>query len=78
MKFIDDLLNRYSLENLSRQQYINLLVIQELYRQQLEMCKKNEFRTEDRIVSISQPHVRLMLEGKHQQQWSSEQNYQSV
>ena len=49
---------------LSRRMYRNLLVIQELYRQQLSMYKNRSNTISDRIVSISQPHVRPMVRGK--------------
>lgn len=49
---------------LPRRDYKNLLVIQELFRQQLEMYKKRTHRIEDRIVSISQPHIRPIVRGK--------------
>jgi hypothetical protein len=49
---------------LSRRQYKNLLVSREVYRQQLEMYETNTHRVDDRIVSISQPHVRPIKRGK--------------
>ena len=49
---------------LSRQQYKNLLVSRELYRQQLEMYETDTRRVDDRIASISQPHVRPVKRGK--------------
>jgi len=49
---------------LSRRQYKNLLVARELFRQQLEMFENNSQRVDDRIVSISQPHVRPIVRGK--------------
>ena len=49
---------------LSRKEYKNLLVIQELVRQQRVMYVNREHRIEDRIVSISQPHVRPIVRGK--------------
>jgi hypothetical protein len=52
------------LTSLSRQMYKNLLVCREVYRQQLEMFEKNSKRVDDRIVSISQPHVRPIKRGK--------------
>jgi len=39
-------------------------VIQELYRQQLLMHKNRSHQVEDRIVSVSQPHVRPIVRGK--------------
>ncbi len=49
---------------LSKRMYRNLLVIQELYRQQNEMYKNRTHTIADRIVSISQPHVRPIVRGK--------------
>lgn len=39
-------------------------VIQELYRQQSEMYEAHTHRTSDRIVSVTQPHVRPIVRGK--------------
>jgi len=39
-------------------------VIQHLYQQQWEMYRTNSRRCDDRIVSISQPHVRPIIRGK--------------
>ncbi|HLP82250.1 MAG TPA: IS5 family transposase [Nitrosomonas sp.] len=39
-------------------------IIQELYRQQKEMHDTRSMRVDDRIVSISQPHVRPIVRGK--------------
>src|SRR5690625_4080348 len=52
------------LNTLSNQQYRDLLVIQELYRQQLLIFHENASSIDDRIVSISQPHVRPIVHGK--------------
>jgi len=52
------------LVHLSRRLYKNLLVCRELYRQQLEMYEQRSQRIDDRIVSISQPHVRPIKRGK--------------
>ena len=49
---------------LSRRQYKNLLVIHEVYRQQKWMFDHHENKIADRIVSISQPHVRPIKRGK--------------
>ncbi|BFH12628.1 hypothetical protein J6TS7_35660 [Paenibacillus dendritiformis] len=49
---------------LSRKAYLDLLVIQELYRQQLHRWGEHSHQTEDRIVSIHQPHVRPIVRGK--------------
>jgi len=59
-KFITEgLLNR-----LSKRQHRNLLVIQELYRQQLWLYENNSHKIQGRIVSVSQPHVRPIVRGK--------------
>ena len=49
---------------LSKRMYRNLLVIGELYRQQLWMYENRSHKIADRIVSISQPHVRPIVRGK--------------
>lgn len=49
---------------LGKRMYRNLLVIGELYRQQNEMYKNRTHTIADRIVSISQPHVRPIVRGK--------------
>ncbi len=49
---------------LTRQQYQNLLVVNELYRQQLEMFENKSHSTKNRIVNITQPHVRPIVRGK--------------
>jgi IS5 family transposase len=49
---------------LSRRHYKNLLVAREVFRQQLHMFETNTRRVDDRIVSISQPHVRPIKRGK--------------
>lgn len=49
---------------LTPRQYRNLLVVSELYRQQDEMHRMKKRSVDDRIVSISQPHVRPVVRGK--------------
>ena len=44
--------------------YRCLLVIHEIYRQQLEMWRERKHRVDDRIVSLSQPWVRPIVRGK--------------
>lgn len=44
--------------------YGKLLSSAELYRQQLEMYRTNSHKIEDRIISVSQPHVRPIVRGK--------------
>ena len=52
------------LEWLSTQEYKLLLVVAEVYRQQLWMYENNQHRIDDRIVSLTQPHVRPIVRGK--------------
>jgi transposase, IS5 family len=47
-----------SLSQLKTQQYRTLLVISEVFRQQEWMYNQHQHRIDDRIVSLSQPHVR--------------------
>jgi len=49
---------------LSKELYKKLLVISELYRQQKLMFDEKTHKVEDRIVSISQPHIRPIVRGK--------------
>ena len=51
---------------LGKRMYRNLLVIQELVRQHVWMLENRRHSIADRIVSISQPHVRPMVRGKTQ------------
>lgn len=64
LKIIEILSEAYGLELLSKAQYKALLVIGEIYRQQLSMYEAKDRRIEDRIVSISQPHIRPIVRGK--------------
>jgi IS5 family transposase len=64
LQHIETLAEKSGLELLSRKQYRDLLVIGEVYRQQEQMYESRTKRIEDRIVSISQPHVRPIVRGK--------------
>jgi hypothetical protein len=64
LQHIETLAEKRGLELLGRKQYRDLLVIGEMYRQQEQMYEGRTKRTEDRIVSISQPHVRPIVRGK--------------
>jgi IS5 family transposase len=64
LRIVSQLAEHHGLSLLNRKQYRQLLVIQELYRQQKEMHEKRTHRIDDRIVSIHQPHVRPMVRGK--------------
>ncbi len=56
--------NHGLLRLLSDYEYKCLLVIHTLYEQQFQMYNERTHTIEDRIVSISQPHVRPMVRGK--------------
>lgn len=64
LKHIETLSHEVSLKHLTCHQYYNLLVANELYRQQWEMYSQRSNRIDDRIVSISQPHIRPIVRGK--------------
>jgi IS5 family transposase len=64
LKHLEKLASQGGLDQLSKKQYSELLVIQELYRQQRQMFKSKTHRIEDRIVSIHQPHIRPIVRGK--------------
>ncbi|KAA6233137.1 IS5 family transposase [Chlorobium phaeovibrioides] len=64
LQYIGGLSASVPLTVLSKRLYRDLLVIDELYRQQLEMYKTEKKSISDRIVSISQPHVRPIVRGK--------------
>ena len=53
-----------SLSELNRQNYRLLLVISELFRQQQWMYENQTHRIDDRIVSLTQPHLRPIVRGK--------------
>lgn len=53
-----------SLLELSNSQYKMLLVVAEVYRQQLWLYKNQKISIEDRIVSLNQPHIRPIIRGK--------------
>lgn len=61
---IEKLSRSVKLTELTRKEYKDLLVISELYRQQQWMYDHKSRRIDDRIVSISQPHVRPIKRGK--------------
>lgn len=61
---VEKLVAQVGLDSLNKKQYRDLLVIQEIYRQQSAMYKDQSHSTENRIVSISQPHIRPIVRGK--------------
>ena len=64
LQHIDTMSSEGLLMKLSKRQYRNLLVITELYRQQHLMFDRHSRKIEDRIISISQPHLRPIVRGK--------------
>lgn len=64
IRIVEQLAQLTPLTALNKRQYKNLLVVQELYRQQQEMYTNRTHQVDDRIVSIHQPHVRPMVRGK--------------
>ena len=64
LKSIDLLALHTGLGVLNTRQYKDLLVISEVFRQQQWMYENRSQRIGDRIVSISQPHVRPIKRGK--------------
>lgn len=53
-----------SRENLNKKQYKTLLVLTEVARQQQWLLDNNKQSIENRIVSLSQPHIRPIVRGK--------------
>jgi hypothetical protein len=53
-----------SLKELNKKQYKTLLVLTEVYRQQQWLFDNGKQSIEDRIVSLSQPHIRPIVRGK--------------
>ena len=64
LQTIETMVNNGRLGLLDKRDYRNLLVVQELYRQQLWMVENRTHSVQHRIVSISQPHVRPIVRGK--------------
>ncbi len=64
LQSIDRMAEEGLLKLLGRRRYRLLLVIKELYRQQLWMYENRTHSIADRIVSLYQPHVRPMVRGK--------------
>ncbi|MDC7247499.1 MAG: IS5 family transposase [Sphaerochaetaceae bacterium] len=60
----EDMGEREGCFSLPGRMYRNLLVVNEVYRQQNLMYRKNSRSIPSRIVSISQPHVRPIVRGK--------------
>ena len=64
LRSIDRMIEGGLLRYLSKRLYRLLLVVKELYRQQLWMYENRTHSISDRIVSLYQPHVRPIVRGK--------------
>jgi len=64
LKSIGDLSKHSDISNLGKNLYKDLLVIQTLYFQQQELYDEKKHSVADRVVSISQPHIRPIVRGK--------------
>jgi hypothetical protein len=64
LKSIDELMSLRGHGTLTARQKSLLPIIRELYKQQLKMYEKRTNSHPDRIVSLSQPHVRPIVRGK--------------
>ncbi|MBD8004282.1 hypothetical protein H9631_04240 [Bacillus sp. Sa1BUA2] len=64
LQIIGRLKDQSSLNTLNKQEYKQLLVISELFGQQQEIYTNRSHRVDDRIVNISQPHVRPIVRGQ--------------
>lgn len=65
LSYIDQLVDAgATFSSLSNRQYKMLLVVSEVYRQQLYMYENQTLRIDDRIVSLAQPHIRPIVRGK--------------
>jgi len=53
-----------NIEELSSKQYRQLLIVCEIERQQREMFDERKHSVSNRIVSVSQPHIRPIVRGK--------------
>lgn len=65
--YINQYLDKYSTIPFNRVEYRDFLVLQTVYDQQNYMYQNKTHTVADRIVSISQPHVRPMVRGKKTQ-----------
>ena len=65
LSYIEQLiLSGATLESLSNRQYKMLVVVAEVYRQQLWLSENKKQSIDDRIVSLNQPHIRPIVRGK--------------
>lgn len=61
---IEKIASKVGLKVLKARHYRMLLVVTEVNRQQLYMYENNQNRIDDRIVSLTQPHIRPIVRGK--------------
>jgi IS5 family transposase len=65
LSYIQQLIeNDATLIGLSNREYKMLLVVAEVYRQQLWLYENKKQTIQDRIVSLNQPHIRPIVRGK--------------
>lgn len=65
LRQIDQLIEKGAkLSSLSPKQYRRFLVVNEIVRQQQQMWSSSTQKIEDRIVSLTQPHIRPLVRGK--------------
>jgi hypothetical protein len=64
LRYVDSMLEKTGKATLSKRQTKWLETIRALYQQQETMYQSRTHRVDDRIVSISQPHVRPIVRGK--------------
>jgi transposase, IS5 family len=61
---INKIADKVGLQVLKAKHYRTLLIVTEVNRQQSYMYENNENRIDDRIVSLTQPHIRPIVRGK--------------
>jgi transposase, IS5 family len=64
LETIEKMVDEIELKALSQKHYRLLLIVTEVNRQQSYMYENNENRIDDRIVSLTQPHIRPIVRGK--------------
>ena len=64
LNYVQELVANVGTKDLTRKQYRDLLIINEVYRQQRELYRTRTRSLSGRIISISQPHVRAIARGK--------------
>lgn len=76
LRIIEKLINQGGdLTRLNKKEYKNLLVAQTIYEQQSEMFKENKRSVSERIVSLTQPHLRPIVRGKAGVEYGHRNNF---